>query len=131
MNANCVPVLYDRQPGESRQAFAAFATYRDLGPSRSLVKAGRELGKSLALLERWSARWRWVARAEAYDEFLDQLKRDRTTQLILEMCARHATLAQKLNNLTAEEIDRMTFDQLATLLKVAVSVETRARGEPD
>lgn len=61
---------FDRQPGESEQAFTAFRTYLDLGPRRSLATVGRELGKSKAMMERWSSRWSWVARVEAYTDHL-------------------------------------------------------------
>lgn len=62
--------LYDRQPGESEQAFTAFRTYLDLGPKRSLAKVGHQLGKSKALMERWSSQWKWVKRVEAYTNHL-------------------------------------------------------------
>ncbi len=61
---------FDRQPGESEQAFTAFRAYLDLGPNRSLAAVGRQLGKSKALMERWSSQWSWVARVEAYTDHL-------------------------------------------------------------
>ena len=62
--------LFDRQPEESEQAFTAFRTYLALGKKRSLRMVGRELGKSKALMERWSSQWNWVARVEAYTDHL-------------------------------------------------------------
>ena len=59
---------WDRMKGESRQAYQAFRVYLRLGPlNRSLAATGRELGKSTTLMSRWSARWSWVARVDAYD----------------------------------------------------------------
>ena len=61
---------FDRQPGESEQAFTAFRAYLDLGLQRSLAAVGRQLGKSKAMMERWSSRWSWVARVEAYTDHM-------------------------------------------------------------
>ena len=61
------PKPWDRRPYESKQAYQAFMVYMDLGLDRSLAATGRELGKSTTLMSRWSARWAWVARTDAYD----------------------------------------------------------------
>jgi hypothetical protein len=59
---------WDHQPGESRQAFAAFTIYLKLpGPRRSAAAAARFLGRSYALMARWRRRWQWTARAKAWD----------------------------------------------------------------
>ena len=43
--------LWERLPQESMKAYAAFCAYRDLGPDRSMAKAGEVLGKSQGLME--------------------------------------------------------------------------------
>lgn len=63
---------WDKMRGESRQAFHNFSVYRDLGPDRSLVKAGRALGKSPATLADQSKKYGWVERADAWDFYNDQ-----------------------------------------------------------
>ncbi len=55
---------------ETPVAFQAFVIYRDMGPERSLAAVGRKLGKSKALMERWSSRHGWVLRAHLHDEDL-------------------------------------------------------------
>jgi len=61
-------VPWGRQLGESRQAYAAFGLYRDMGPhERSNAKVAQELRRSKTLMDRWSRRWFWVRRAEAWD----------------------------------------------------------------
>jgi transposase len=55
-----------RYRGESAQAYEALTTYIVLGPQRSIANAAKRLGKSKSLLERWSSRYEWVKRADAY-----------------------------------------------------------------
>ena len=50
---------------------------RDMGAERSLAKVAQKLGKSKALMERWSVRWQWGQRAEAWDAEFDRMVRDR------------------------------------------------------
>lgn len=60
---------WHRQPGETDKAYHAFVTYRNLEPPlRSHARVVSELGKSRALISRWSAEWDWVERAAAWDE---------------------------------------------------------------
>jgi len=59
---------WDRQKSETRKAFEAFLCYRDMGDARRLVLVGEKLGKSEALMERWSCKWGWVDRVAAYEE---------------------------------------------------------------
>jgi hypothetical protein len=79
---------WERQDRESIKAYKAFCVYRDLGYNRSLQEAMNELrqnrGKTPVnvrqkndprLLERWSSKYRWVSRAEAYDEYLEGMER--------------------------------------------------------
>src|SRR3954447_21109483 len=63
--------FFEKQPDESAKAYAAFACYRDLGPERSTRKVAQRLGRSVALIQRWSRRHAWVARAGAYDNLLE------------------------------------------------------------
>src|SRR5436190_2076892 len=67
---------FEQQPGESAKAFAAFSVYLGLGPERSLAAVGQQLGKSMALLERWSARWRWLERAQTHATHLAAVERE-------------------------------------------------------
>ena len=69
---------FEQQPEESAKAFTAFSVYLNLGPERSLAAVGQKLGKSIALLERWSARWRWSERAHAHAMRLAAVEREAT-----------------------------------------------------
>ena len=73
--------IWTRQEGETATAYAAFCTYRDLGPRRSLAKAyGHQKGTKRAQQasghwKRWYRTKNWKNRAEAYDAHLDEKKR--------------------------------------------------------
>lgn len=58
---------WERQQGETAQAFEAFTLYCKMGDERSLGKVGKKLGKSATLIERWSSQWNWVNRSRDYD----------------------------------------------------------------
>jgi len=61
---------WERQDGESVQAFARFLVYRDTEPTdRSLRKVEETCGISGTLVSRWSKKWSWVKRAVAYDSW--------------------------------------------------------------
>jgi hypothetical protein len=59
-----------RLAGESADAYAACVAECALGHARSTAKAEQQLGKSKTLMDRWSARWHWVARAAQWDATL-------------------------------------------------------------
>jgi len=59
--------IYDRQPGETAKAFAAFVIYRDLGTQRSLELVSQKLNKSKNLMARWSTLNNWTERVAEYD----------------------------------------------------------------
>ena len=71
---------WERQPGETDKAYAAFRLYRDQHPSNRTMEAAREaLGKAsgyLRVLEEWSSRYAWVERVKAYDAWVDTIRRD-------------------------------------------------------
>ena len=58
---------YDRLPGETAKAYHAFTLYRDMGVERTLDSVGKTLQKSVTFLGRWSSKYEWRDRAEAWD----------------------------------------------------------------
>jgi hypothetical protein len=70
--------------------------YRDAGLDRSLEAVGRKLHKSVTLLGRWSSRHEWVARAAAWDEEQDRVRRARALAEVARLAERHAREAQAL-----------------------------------
>ena len=79
---------FERQEGETSRAFAAFVCYRDLPPRKRSLRAAATIhygknGAGLSTLKEWSARFAWVRRCEAYDDFVDGKRREKTLEMIL------------------------------------------------
>ena len=131
---NTQPELWERQEGESAQAFQGFAAYRDMGAERSLAKVAQKLGKSKALMERWSVRWQWVMRADLWDDEMDRLSRRELEKGITGMRRNHvniakAMLVKALQALQRIPVDEMTPKDVSTMVDVAAKLERISRGE--
>jgi len=134
---------WERQPQESAPAFAAFDTYRSLGPERSLARVGQTLGKSTDLMERWSTRWGWVARAAAWDDHLAAVARkqeeatrkrqaDQRAAAYQMLLGSGATILQKANLTTLTEADaRVLLGRAITAIDVGARGHRSETGEPD
>jgi hypothetical protein len=83
---------------ESSEAYAAFCAYRDLGEDRSIDLVSRQLRKSGALIARWSSRWGWVSRTDAWDDELDRRRRSAIEKEVAEMAKRQALQARVAAN---------------------------------
>ena len=64
--------IWLRRGNESAAAYSAFAVYREQTPPRSIRKAGERSGEGTGL-QGWSEQYKWVERAAAYTDHLDQL----------------------------------------------------------
>jgi hypothetical protein len=86
---------WERLPGETSAAYAAFCVYRDFGTGRNIRKAvamackdvvgvtsnstgstteGNLIAKRYKVWRNFSMQYRWRERAEAYDNYIDRLK---------------------------------------------------------
>ena len=71
-----MPMMFEQQqPRESDKAFAAFAIYLGIGPERSLATVAAKVGKSKTMIERWSRKFDWPARAQAHTAHLTEIER--------------------------------------------------------
>lgn len=130
---NAHEIRWFRQPGESWQAYEAFAWYRDLGPGRNHAKTAEKVGKSLQMMRTWSARWDWLDRAASFDanEEWERMVRFKESRFkMLENDARTARVVknkviQRLNQLKPEEL---TPTQLIHWWEVAFKVERMSLG---
>jgi hypothetical protein len=69
------PLPFEQLPRETNKAFAAFKTYLDMGPERSLAALGRKLDMHRARLCRLSKKFDWQARVKAYMAHLALVER--------------------------------------------------------
>src|SRR5437588_9523210 len=104
--------MWERQTGESSKAFEAFALYRDGGSERSYARVARELGKSLTLINRWGIRRQWQARVLAYDDHLDERRRERKCQEQVEMVKRQIRDARQLQELAMKAARKLESKHL-------------------
>ncbi|MEW6572879.1 MAG: hypothetical protein AB1374_04530 [Bacillota bacterium] len=128
--------VYGRQPGESAQAFQAFALYRDMGPARSIREVARRLGKSKTQIDRWSVRWDWVERAAAWDEEIDRQIRFKQLEEIKKMRERHTEAAMLLlekamKRLEATAPQDLSVQEARLFVTEGTKLERLSRGEPD
>lgn len=71
---------WTKREDESTKAYRAFEIYRDAGPAeRSHEYVREQLGKASGYtrwLEEWSSKYNWVSRAAAFDEHLEEKRRE-------------------------------------------------------
>ena len=129
-----VEPIYERQKSESDEAFVAFTTYRDM-EDRSQRAVAARLGKSHQLMDRWSARWSWVERVNAWDRELDRQKLKVLAKSRTEMVERHAKSAKALQFKAIERLAKLKPEELkaADVLNFflqAARLERLSLGEP-
>ena len=133
---------WERQPRETSRAYELFCAYRDMGIERSLrkMKASLNGSPSVRRLQVLSARWNWVERSQAYDDYLEYQRRLQQEKERREMNDRHAKIAILGQNVAVKGIEQLLANvqtgqqnlnpsELARLVDVSVKVERLARGE--
>lgn len=119
---------------EGTKPYQAFSLYLLQEDERSTAKVAQELGKSKALIQRWSSQWNWVERAAQYDA--EQLRRRRVEQEkeIAAMRRRHANLATNMlataaKALKAKTPEELTPQDIKAWVDVASKLERISRGD--
>lgn len=129
---------WERQPDETPKPYEAFCAYRDMGSERSLAKVGEKLGKSAALMERWSAKYGWVNRAALWDDEQERIEREiaqkEQVKEIRSMRKRHADLAKAMLIKSAKALARIPDDEIkpadvSRMVDVASRLERISRGD--
>lgn len=104
---------WERQENETKPAFEAFVLYRDMGTKRSIRRVGQELGKSRALVERWSTKNHWIDRVQAYDDYLDKEAQKVAVREYKAMNQRHIETAKLLQTKALKALKDMPDDALS------------------
>ena len=119
---------WERQPGESEQAFEAFKIYRDLGVRRSNAEVCKQLSKSRQLISRWKSKYEWDDRVRAYDNDLEKQQHAEAVKNLKDMTGRHIKLAMSLQRKALEALDKlkvedMTPKDIKEYIKMATELE--------
>ena len=103
---------WERQKGESSQAFEAFSLYLKMGEKRSLRSLAQRLGKSSALMNRWSSAWNWQERIRAYENDLrrQEIEADRKDRKA--MRERQIKTAMLMQKKAVEALDKIKPEEL-------------------
>ena len=103
---------WERQQGESAQAFEAFSAYLELGPDRSIRAVGQKLDKSRQQIGKWSSRWRWQERIRAYDNELLRQEFETEKKAAKEMRERQISLSVLLQKKAFDALKALDTSEL-------------------
>ena len=141
-------LAYEQLPRETTTAFAAFKTYLDLGPNRSLVSAAAKLGCTKRRMEQLSRKYDWQGRVVAFNRHFAELERLAIERLACEKAVEWWQLhepARRQAWLEAEEAILMVkearerwrksgrtpgFEGMARMLDLAFKLKQFAAGMP-
>lgn len=124
-------LAWERQPGESEEAYEAFTDYYK-NPKRSQKKTAKAVGKSEALIYRWSVRWHWTERAREYDNALVREEYMATLDKIRKMNKAQAAIGLLLQKKGQEALEKLNLKKMSAkdLLQFLIqgtTIERRAR----
>ena len=138
--------IWLRQKGERSKAYNLFCIYRDAGPTRSQDQVHQKFNEdskdsiSHRQVASYSTQHDWVERAEAYDDYVDEMQVEKNLQAIVEMNRRQAEDAVQIQKQALDDFNNAEEDlrSMASLesrknaavrtWKVGVDTERLARG---
>lgn len=126
--------LYDRQPGETDHDYRMWMMYRDMYP---LVKptysaVANTLGVERSSVANVGAKWSFPTRMQAWIKFCDKELLKSRQQDIVDMNAKHVSMAKRINEKLEIAIDNidpyaMKPGELSGLMKMSTELERKAR----
>ena len=140
---------WERQEGESAKQYAYFKMFLDLGALRTIPKVQEKTNKSLTYLNTLSSRNNWIARADAYDCYIDEITRKENIEAIKKTNKENIQLAQAIKFVVGKKakllidkikaagddmeslnkvINEISWNVLPQLANMAVDIERKAYG---
>ena len=140
---------WERQEGESAKQYAYFKTFLDLGALRTIPKVQEKCSKSASYLSKLSVQNNWIARADAYDRYIDEITRKENIEAIKKANKENIQLAQAIKFVAGkkakllidkikaagddmeslnEVINEISWNVLPQLANMAVEIERKAYG---
>lgn len=126
---------WERLPGESGAAYAAFSAFRDCGLDRTIRKAVESAETDRARRDKrynvwrnWSTQFRWKERAADYDRHIERLKQTELRKTIEAQGEKHREVTGKMLDVVSKKLDSMNPDEL-TQGNVTEWVSTAIRAE--
>lgn len=125
---------------EGEQAYNHFCKYRDMKrplprSKRTINQVAKETGKSPKYLESLSVRFQWVARVQAYDDYMNEKVREEQEADIIRMRKVHAQIAQSMVTKAAKRLltipdEELSVSDIVKMVDIGVKIERLSRGEP-
>ena len=131
--------VWERQPGESSRAFAAFVAFRDLPTNNRTLRAVRDLlypdsPWAERTITRWAQEFRWIERVTSWENEVDRQKLSVQMETIRTMTQRHVEQAVKLQEKGIMALEKLTADTISAsdarlLVTEGAKLERLARGQ--
>ena len=132
---------WERQPGETAKAYAAFLLYRNLAAIDRSVLAAREGHQkdtkgTLRQWKGWSMRNDWVNRAAEHDSDLASRRRERVAKELERAqddaaVLIRATLAKVAERIQGVDPEELTAGQIPAALRTLIELELKVLGYAD
>jgi hypothetical protein len=126
---------WERLPGESSAAFAAFCSFRDFGTKRNIRKAVDSSEKDESVRAKryrvwrnWCSQFRWRERAADYDNYMEKLKAAEVRKTIEAQGEMQRKVTGKMLDVVSRKLDTMNPEEL-TQGNVTEWVQTAIRAE--
>src|SRR6266852_976109 len=133
--------LWERQVGESEKAYSAYQKYLNLSSRRTLREVAELSHCSGQNIARWSRRWFWVARVQAYDVIEEEKFREQAARDRLAMRRRQIQLGVACQSVAAHGVRELQAkvasgqalnlgaEEIKSLLAIGSQLEGRGMGE--